>query len=175
MNEPLEYNKLDARAKLAVDRDFFADWGITLDAYHNVDRGRNRDDALQSCIYRNIVNIRELVFLEKYHDADYGYGNRKCTYDQDRPNTMRGILTDRLRKGLKVYDIHADVATVYREVTRVWLTNDPTLSLLQRIRPLDKFLPEGDAMTGTKLCNPSWAIDLGRVVTGAGSRYPLSN
>ena len=175
MDEPLEYNKLDARAKLAVDRDFFAEWGIALDAYHNVDRGRNRDDALRSCIYRNIVNIRELVFLEKYHDADYGflqqvlkvYGNRKCTYDQDRPNAMRGILTDRLKKGLKVYDIHADVATVYREVTRVWLMNDPTLSLLQRIRPLDKFLPEGDTITGTKLCNPSWAIDLGRVVTEA--------
>lgn len=124
------------------------------------------------------------MFLEKYRDADFSflqqvlkvYGNLKCAYDQDRPNAMRGILTDRLKKGLKVYDIHADVATVYREVTRVWLTNDPTLSLLQIICPLNKFLPEGDTATGTKLCNPSWAIDLGLVVTealGAGIPYRI--
>jgi len=169
--QPLKYDTLDAQAQLTVDRDFLTEWGISLDECHDEEPQRWRNNAFQSYLYRNIVNIRELMFFEKYHDEDYGYlqqvlkvfGNRTGTYDQDRPNAMRGILTGRLKKGLKVYDIHADPATVYREVTRLWLTNDPTLSLLQRIRPLNKFLPEYNQASGTKLKNPSWVIDLGRV------------
>lgn len=40
-DEPLEYNKLDTRAQFAVGRDFFAKWGVALDAYHDTGRGRN--------------------------------------------------------------------------------------------------------------------------------------
>ncbi len=172
-DEWLEYDDLDVRARLTIDRDFHTEWGVTLDAYEKAKMSRN--DAVKQQLYQNVVNIQELMFLEKYHDADFGFlqqtlkvfGNRKCSYDQDRPNAMRGLLPERLKKGLKAYSINTDVATVYREVTHLWLTNDPTLSLLQRIRPLSSFLPKDQASLGTKLNNPSWVIDLARVVTEA--------
>ena len=160
----VEYDKLDSRARLTVDREFLSEWNMPLAEYKH-----GPDNATRHCIYRNVINIRELIYLARQNYSLQQtlkvYGNRRCTYNQDRPNAMRGVLPKHVKKGMKVYDTGADVATVYREVTRLWLTKDPTLSLLQRVRPIEKFLPEGDKTSGSKLNNPSWVLDLGRVLT----------
>lgn len=168
------YEQIDRRAQKAVEKEFYLERGIKPDEYvkNGYKNGCTPEDAVTYCLYRNLVNISDLTSLESYSDTDFGYlqrvlklfGNRYCAYDQDRPNAMRGILPEKLRHGLGVYSIHADLPTVYREVSRLWLTNDPTLSSLQLIRPLPKFLPRGSQLMGTKLNNPSWVIDLGRVV-----------
>lgn len=177
VEEPMKYERLDDRAKRTIDRDFLLDWGMTLETYIDRDPGHHRDDALRNCVMRSLVNIKELMFLERYHDTKFGFlqqmikvfGNRKCLYDQDRPNAMKGLLTDDLKKNWKYHPSDADLVTVYREVTRLLLTNDPTLSLLQRILPKREFLGRsGSADTKHKeLVKPSWVVDLGDVVLEA--------
>lgn len=166
----VKYKELDSQARKTVKRDFLAQHEVPLTSEHF-----NRDQAASQVIFRNYVNIQELSFLNKYASRilDDGffqqvlkvYGNRRCAYNQDRPNAMRGLLSKDLKKDLKVYTTDDDTATVYQEVTRLWLKNDPTLSLLQRVRPQKRFLPNRDSATASRLNNPSWTIDLERVLT----------
>ena len=75
---------------------------------------------------------------------------------------MRGVLPEEFKTGLRVFSLQDDVATVYRDTSRQWLLNDQTLSLLQLISPLPKFLGQyrSGYKSGSTIKNPSWVMDL---------------
>lgn len=134
----------------------------------------SRDNAVSECLTRRFATTMDLILFQVKRNTEHSrlvrllplFGHRRCAHNQDRPNAMRGLLGHELAVGLRIYDVDNDLSMVYRDATRQLLLNDPTLSLLQCIRPLNEFLPpehQTDVLR-TVSNSPSWVIDFGCVV-----------
>jgi hypothetical protein len=176
----ITYDELDRPLQRAVDRHYESIIGCEMSSLEE-DQILDPDSRAVSALASSRCNLHDMFLLHRYRISGRRslaqiirlFRSRDCTFDQDRPAAMKGLLSNDLKKGMKAYGPDTDVATVYRETTCIWLKQDPTFSVLHGISPLRKFLRVQDRSETDHIPNPSWVVDLSRTPNGALGQHVL--
>jgi hypothetical protein len=124
----INYSDLGSTLQAFVNRHYESMIGVEINSLEEAEV-LDPDTRAQTALASIRCNLHDKFLLHRYRASGRGslaqivrlFRSRNCTYNQNRPAAMKGLLSDHLKKCMKAYGPDSDVATVYRETTCIWL------------------------------------------------------